>query len=508
MKTVLRYAWLALAAILVGCGGGDDLPVAAITASTPQPVRAASVVMGGTEVGLHVYQALYGQAPSHAQLSSFLTQIGSGDGFAWANSMALSFSNLSNTALSTLVLNNINITPTSLTSTATFGTSLQAYSALQGALADYFGWVGVSNRGIVITQLSELLSNSEIDTQFGVYGNAAAAFNRQSLANSTYSSNAANVVAAAVSLSTANAGSAQTVTVGQQVALDGTSSSSVGGAIVAYGWTLTTRPVGSATALSSLTSAKPTFTADAAGTYVVSLIVNDGTLNSNPANVSITAIANVAPVARAGVAQTVVTGSLVTLNGSGSSDANGDTLTYLWTGTRPAGSTAVFTGATSAAPTFTADVAGAYVISLVVNDGKVNSAPSTVTITATAPVSVVTLYLYSRDANPVYLGCLNCSSLHLESVCNQFGTYGSMFQSRSIWNQFGTYGSQFSSYSPWNQFSSNAPEIRGSNNLFYGYFTTNAFQYNRTIISTYVNVLNFYSNTSDLASTRVYMCGN
>jgi len=98
-----------------------------------------------------------------------------------------------------------------------------------------------------------------------------------------------------------------------------------------------------------------------------------------------------APVANAGVAQNVTTGTLVTLDGSASSDANADPLTYSWTLTsRPAGSAAVLSGTNSAAPTFTADVAGTYVASLVVNDGKISSTASTVAIAATiAPVSVL-----------------------------------------------------------------------------------------------------------------------
>ena len=494
--------------VLSACGGGGDLPIAAITASTPQPVRAASVVTGGNEIAIHVYQALYGQAPSSSQLNSFLSQIGTSNGFSWAASMTAPFNGMSDSDFSTLVLNNLWITANGLTRSTidTTVTGAVAYAAIQGALRDYFSMTGVPSRGTVVVQFGEIVSNLE---GADVYGGAAAALNSQTSRNLTYSSNAANVIAAAVPLSTANAGSAQTVAAGQQVILDGTGSSSASGAAITYAWTLTTRPAGSSAVLSSATAAKPTLTADVAGTYVVSLIVNDGPANSNPATVSITAIANVAPVARAGAAQTVFTGTLVNLNGSGSSDANGDPLTYAWTGTRPAGSSAVFTGATSVAPTFTADVVGSYVISLVVNDGKINSAPSTVTVTAIAPVSAVTyFYLYSRDPVPVYLGCLNCNQFHQESVCNQFGTYGSAFQSLSIWNQFGTYGSQFSTYSPWNQFSSSGPAIYGSDNLFYGYFTTNAYQYNRTSILAFVNVLNYYSNTSNLASTRVYTCGN
>jgi hypothetical protein len=93
--------------------------------------------------------------------------------------------------------------------------------------------------------------------------------------------------------------------------------------------------------------------------------------------------ANTAPTANAGPDQEVATGVEVELDGSGSSDINGDTLTYAWTLTSvPEGSTATLTGATTVDPTFTPDLAGAYVVSLVVNDGTVNSAPDTVTITA------------------------------------------------------------------------------------------------------------------------------
>jgi len=52
---------------------------------------------------------------------------------------------------------------------------------------------------------------------------------------------------------------------------------------------LTSKPAGSSAALSSSTSAKPTFTADVAGTYVASLTVNDGNLSSTSVTVSITA---------------------------------------------------------------------------------------------------------------------------------------------------------------------------------------------------------------------------
>jgi cyclophilin family peptidyl-prolyl cis-trans isomerase len=97
-------------------------------------------------------------------------------------------------------------------------------------------------------------------------------------------------------------------------------------------------------------------------------------------------VANAAPVANAGVAQNVVVGSVVTLDGSASTDANSDPLTYAWTLTSiPAGSLAALSSLTAAKPTFTADVAGTYVASLTVNDGKVTSTAVTNSITAAVP---------------------------------------------------------------------------------------------------------------------------
>ena len=179
-----------------------------------------------------------------------------------------------------------------------------------------------------------------------------------------------------------NAGADQSVYVGNTVTLDGSGSKDVDGNSLTYSWAFTTKPDGSTATLSDAAAVKPTFTVDKAGTYVVSLIVNDGTVDSQPDTVTISTI-NVAPVANAGTDQSVNVGDSVSLNGGGSKDADGDAITYSWSiTTRPSGSTAELSGAATASPTFTADVAEAYVVQLVVNDGAVNSSPDTVTITA------------------------------------------------------------------------------------------------------------------------------
>lgn len=121
-----------------------------------------------------------------------------------------------------------------------------------------------------------------------------------------------------------------------------------------------------------------------AGSVTSNQLVVDGLWFGTQVPAIVDALAvNTAPVANAGPAQTVVSPVLVTLTGAGSYDSNGNPLTYAWTLTsKPVGSTATLAGATTVSPTFTADLAGAYVASLVVNDGIVNSAPSTVTVTA------------------------------------------------------------------------------------------------------------------------------
>ena len=94
-----------------------------------------------------------------------------------------------------------------------------------------------------------------------------------------------------------------------------------------------------------------------------------------------TALANHAPVAIAGPAQTVPAGSSIKLAGSGT-DAEQDILSYSWTLAKPAGSAATLLNYHVATPTFFADLPGTYAATLIVNDGKLDSVPSTVTITA------------------------------------------------------------------------------------------------------------------------------
>jgi K319L-like, PKD domain/Thrombospondin type 3 repeat len=179
----------------------------------------------------------------------------------------------------------------------------------------------------------------------------------------------------------ADAGPDQTLHVTDLVLLDGSGSSDVDGDPLTYQWSLTAKPAGSAATLSDSNAIYPTFVADLTGMYIVQLIVNDGTVNSDPDTVTITS-ENVKPVASAGPDQTVTVGDTVALDGSGSNDADVDPLTYQWSlTTKPAGSTATLSDPNAVNPTFVADRGGTYVAQLIVNDGTVNSDPDTVMIT-------------------------------------------------------------------------------------------------------------------------------
>ena len=98
------------------------------------------------------------------------------------------------------------------------------------------------------------------------------------------------IVALAVNTApVANAGPDQEVAVEATVTLTGAASSDVNGNSLTYSWTLTSVPEGSTATLTGATTVGPTFVADLAGTYVASLVVNDGTVNSSPDTVSVVA---------------------------------------------------------------------------------------------------------------------------------------------------------------------------------------------------------------------------
>ncbi|MGE5257167.1 MAG: PASTA domain-containing protein [Hyphomicrobiales bacterium] len=106
---------------------------------------------------------------------------------------------------------------------------------------------------------------------------------------------------------------------------------------------------------------------------------NDGTDGGSATN----GPPNRPPCADAGDDRAVFVGDVVTLDGSGSTDPDGDFLTFSWTfAAKPAGSGAFFSDGSAVTSAFTADAAGVYIVQLVVDDGSDESLPQLVVITA------------------------------------------------------------------------------------------------------------------------------
>ncbi len=143
-------------------------------------------------------------------------------------------------------------------------------------------------------------------------------------------------------------------------------------------------PAGSAASLSDPAAVTPTFTADRPGEYVAQLVVSDGLLDSAPDTVLLRT-ANRPPVAAAGDDQSVAVGTGVTVDATGSSDPDGDSLTFAWQFvSRPSGSSASLTAPGLGLGAFTPDVSGRFVVRVTVTDGAGASSADDVDVDATS----------------------------------------------------------------------------------------------------------------------------
>ncbi len=184
---------------------------------------------------------------------------------------------------------------------------------------------------------------------------------------------------------TANAGTDVSVSLGQKVTLNGSLSKDPENTVLAYNWSVKTKPGSSTLILQNATSVNLEFTPDAVGTYVLTLRVTDDHSQSASADVTVTVgLPGKAPTANAGASLTTTYGNKVVLDGSASSDPDGDKLTYTWSfKTRPAGSasTLAITNANQAKAEFEPDVVGQYVLTLTVNDNVWAGVPADVMVT-------------------------------------------------------------------------------------------------------------------------------
>ena len=197
----------------------------------------------------------------------------------------------------------------------------------------------------------------------------------------------------------ANAGADRSVQVSTLVTLDGSGSSDLDvdltGQTLTYAWTQVdadgTTFSGSAETLTGAATDTATFTAPAtAGTLYFQLTVTDAAGGSHTSRVSINVVtSNSTPVANAGTDQTAFLTDTVTLDGTGSSDANtGQTLTYAWTqvdadGTAFTGTPETLTDADTVEATFIPSGVGTYYFQLTVTDNFSPPASHTDTVTIT-----------------------------------------------------------------------------------------------------------------------------
>ncbi len=188
----------------------------------------------------------------------------------------------------------------------------------------------------------------------------------------------------------AHAGDDRAFPEGATVQLSGSGSTDPDGDPLTFAWTQTGGP---AVTLSDPASATPSFVApEVAADEVLTfqLVVDDMRVKSAPAAVRITVLhVNKPPVASAGPDQVVAQGTVVTLDGTGSADADGDPLTHSWS--QLSGTPVTLSDASAPRPTFeapTPDGDRVLVFSLTVSDGYASSAPATAAVLVNrAPVA-------------------------------------------------------------------------------------------------------------------------
>jgi hypothetical protein len=176
-------------------------------------------------------------------------------------------------------------------------------------------------------------------------------------------------------LPTAVAGADLSGEVATSVGLDGSASFDPEGRDLTYAWSLIQKPTGSAaTDVAAPTMATTSFSPDERGVYIFNLVVNNG-LTDSPADALILTATGEdgAPVASAGEDQVAEDCAFIQMSGSASVDPDGDPLQYHWElQSKPTDSVASndsFSDRNAANPTFWADWAGDYVLSLTVSDG-------------------------------------------------------------------------------------------------------------------------------------------
>ncbi|MDB6074869.1 MAG: hypothetical protein JWO89_2509 [Verrucomicrobiaceae bacterium] len=244
-----------------------------------------------------------------------------------------------------------------------------------------YSWSQISGLPVVLSDASA--ANPTFTAPMVTAGGSTLTFQVTVTANGKSAVDTVNIAVVNVNhLPVADAGPDQTVAEGAAVTLHGEHSFDIDADVLTYTWTQVGNPS------FVLTGPSPAFAAPfsgangapgVVGTLTFVLSVDDGSHANvtDSVTISITNVNNL-PTARAGADQTATEFTTVTLNGSASTDPDGDALSYTWT--RVDNPAVVLQGAT---PTFTAPAGGSSVeFQLTVNDGYGGSSTDRVIVNA------------------------------------------------------------------------------------------------------------------------------
>lgn len=224
-------------------------------------------------------------------------------------------------------------------------------------------------------------------------------------------------------------GKAQTVNEQTAVTLDGSGSSDPDGSIASYLWE---QIAGPAVTLSGSHAATAGFTAPLAKkavtlSFKLTVTDNAAAVASKTVKVKVKPV-NARPVANAGSNQSVGLNATVTLNGSGSSDQDGQIVQYLWKQT--AGTKVKLSDAKAFSPSFTSLAAlkrGVTAESLqfqltVTDDEKAKDVSDPVTVTVNANPAAVLQAALNLDSNNVPAGEILTATAQITGGTSPFNT--------------------------------------------------------------------------------------
>ena len=203
---------------------------------------------------------------------------------------------------------------------------------------------------------------------------------------------------------TASAGEDHVVDAGTRVVLDGSGSRDPNEDALRFSWV---QRDGLPVVLQNANTQSASFVPSASGVYRFELVACDEELCSEPDDVQVVVNAeNRVPSADAGQDQTVRIQDTVTLDGSGSTDADGDPLLFSWSQVEGP-QQVVLQGASDVRARFSPDRVGVYRFELVVHDGTDASPADSVTVTVEdqnqRPVAVADAEVHADVGNWIAL---------------------------------------------------------------------------------------------------------